>query len=365
MGGFLPGSSPADMFSRCLRSSSTLFRRTALRSISSAPINPVITVIDGDGIGPELMDSVSGVLAAADVPVTLQRFSGPEELDVDEVIISLSTNGVGLKGPLHTPVRGLTPSRNLKIRKALGLYANIVPIKSVPGIKTRHSDVDFVVIRENTEGEYSGLEHNVAPGVVQSLKVITRTASMRIARHAFEYAQENGRQKVTAIHKANIQKLSDGEFLHCCRAVADEFSGIEYNEMIIDNASMQMVMNPQQFDVVLTPNLYGAILQNIGSGLVGGPGILPGSNVGPRGHAVFESGTRHVGLDISGKNITNPIGTLLTSVMMLRHLKLNSHATKIETAVFDTITDNKVRTPDIGGTNSTREFTKAVIDKLS
>merc|ERR1711879_195475 len=228
MGGFLPGSSPADMFSRCLRSSSTLFRRTALRSISSAPINPVITVIDGDGIGPELMDSVSGVLAAADVPVTLQRFSGPEELDVDEVIISLSTNGVGLKGPLHTPVHGHT-SRNLRIRRALGLFADIVPIKNIPGIETRHQDVDFVVVRENTEGEYSGLEHNVAPGVVQSLKVITRAASLRIARYAFNYAQENGRQKVTAIHKANIQKLSDGEFLHLMRVGDSNFASCTHS----------------------------------------------------------------------------------------------------------------------------------------
>jgi len=355
------------MLSRCLRSTSSGFLRyNALRNSSSSSGHPLITVIDGDGIGPELMDSVSGVLAAADVPVTLQRFSGPDELDVDELIISLSTNMVGIKGPLYTPhsQTGKT-SRNLRIRKALGLFANVVPIKTIPGIETRHKDVDFVVIRENTEGEYSGLEHNIAPGVVQSLKVITRNASLRIARHAFQYAEENGRQKVTAIHKANIQKLSDGEFLACCRTVAEEYSGIEYNEMIIDNASMQMVMNPQQFDVVLTPNLYGAILQNIGSGLVGGPGILPGSNVGTQGHAVFESGTRHVGFDISNRNVANPVGSLLTSVMMLRHIKLNSYANKIEKAVFDTITEKSVRTVDIGGTSTTREFTKAVIDRLS
>jgi len=355
-----------NMLSRLLRTTSSgFFRYNAMRNSSSGATNPLITVIDGDGIGPELMDSVTGVLAAADVPVTLQRFSGPEEIDVDELIISLSTNMVGIKGPLHTPAQTAGTSRNLKIRKALGLFANIVPIKNIPGIETRHKDVDFVVVRENTEGEYSGLEHNVAPGVVQSLKVITRASSLRIARYAFQYAQENGRQKVTAIHKANIQKLSDGEFLACCRAVAEEYSGIEYNEMIIDNASMQMVMNPQQFDVVLTPNLYGAILQNIGSGLVGGPGILPGSNVGPRGHAVFESGTRHVGFDISNRNVANPIGSLLTSVMMLRHIKLNSYANKIENAVFDTITEKSVRTKDIGGTSTTREFTKAVIDRLS
>lgn len=325
--------------------------------------NPVITVIDGDGIGPELMDSVSGILAAADVPVTLERFSGPN-LDIDEIIISLSTNGIGLKGPLFTPAQHGEPSRGMKIRKALRLYANVVPIKNIPGIETRHKDVDFVVIRENTEGEYSGLEHTIAPDVVQSLKVITRSASLRIAKYAFQYAEENGRQKVTAIHKANIQKLSDGEFLACCRAISKEFPGITYNEMIIDNASMQMVMNPQQFDVVLTPNLYGAILQNVGSGLVGGPGILPGSNVGIGGHAMFESGMRHVGLDIKGKGVSNPTGSILTSVMMLRHMKLNSYAARIEQAVFSTIMENKVRTKDIGGHNTTREFTKAVIDHL-
>merc|ERR1712063_84312 len=364
------------MFARVLRSPitrqlafqrSVRFNSDAL-GLDAAPLHatkPTITIVDGDGIGPELMDSVVGVLSAAEVPITWERFStqGDNELDIDELIISLSSNRVGLKGPLYTPVHGKA-SRNMRIRRAIDLFANVVPIRNIPGIETRHKDVDFVVIRENTEGEYSGLEHLVAPGVVQSLKVITRSASLRIARFAFQYAVENGRQKVTAIHKANIQKLSDGEFLACCRAVAEEFPGIAYEEMIIDNASMQMVMNPQQFDVVLTPNLYGAILQNVGSGLVGGPGIHPGSNVGIGGHAMFESGMRHVGLDIKGKGVSNPTGSILTSVMMLRHMKMNSFATRIEEAVFDTIKEKQVRTRDIGGSNTTREVTKAVIDKL-
>jgi len=348
-------------------SSSILRRSISTRCYSSH--TPMITIIDGDGIGPELMDSVVGVLSAAEVPITWERFSniGSDHSDsIDELVISLSSNRVGLKGPLFTPVNAHgVKSRNLRIRRSIDLFANIVPIKSIPTIKCRHDDVDLVVIRENTEGEYSSLENMVAPGVVQSLKVITRSASLRIARYAFDYAVRHNRKKVTAVHKANIQKLSDGEFLSCCRAVAEEFPDIEYEEMIVDNASMQMVMRPQQFDVVLTPNLYGAILQNIASGLVGGPGIVPGANVGTRGHAVFESGARHVGFDISGKNIADPIGSLLTSVMMLRHLDLNEHATRIENAVYETVREKQVRTQDIGGTSTTRQFTKAVIDNLA
>lgn len=310
------------------------------------------------------MNSVVGVLSAANVPITWERFgSSTHEGELDELIISLSSNRVGLKGPLHTPVHG-EMSRNLRMRKAIDLFANVVPIKNIPGIEARHSNVDFVVIRENTEGEYSGLEHMIAPGVVQSLKVITANASLRIAKFAFQFAMEQGRQKVTAIHKANIQKLSDGQFLSSCREISKEYPGIKYEEMIIDNASMQMVQNPEQFDVVLTPNLYGAILQNIGSGLVGGPGIVSGANVGTKGHAVFESGARHVGFDISGKNIADPIGSLLTSVMMLRHMKLETYASQIENAVFSVIQEKQVRTVDIGGDSTTRQFTKAVIDRL-
>merc|ERR1712063_13994 len=353
-----------------------LGRRVSQSLYSSVANPPRVTLVEGDGIGPEIMGSVVGVFAAADVPIEWEYFrSGrvnerdlhEDDINIDELLVSLSRNGIALKGPLYTPIQGWS-SRNMRIRKVLDLFANVVPIKNIPGIETRHDNVDFIVIRENTEGEYTGLEHEISYGIVQSLKVITHSASLRIADFAFNYAKTNNRKKVTAIHKANIQKLSDGEFLACCREVSKDYPDIEYNEMIIDNASMQMVMNPQQFDVVVTPNLYGAILQNIGSGLIGGPGILAGANYGKRGTALFELGVRHVGFDIANRNIADPIGGLLAGVMMLRHLDMNEYANRIESAVYNTIADtsnDRKRTRDLGGESTTREFTKAVIDRLA
>lgn len=350
---------------RAVSSAQSAFGASAVRMVASNPNKALrVTLVDGDGIGPEITSSVVGVFNAANVPIHWDQFSKVETNDdVDDLIISLSRNRVGIKGPLHTSTGKGQVSRNLRIRKALDLFANVVPFKPVPGIKTRHDNVDFVVIRENTEGEYSGLEHEVAPGIVQSSKVITTEGSLRIANFAFEYAKTNGRKKVTAVHKANIQKLSDGEFLRCCRSIAEDYPDIEYNEMIVDNCSMQLALRPEQFDVMITPNLYGTIIQNIGAGLIGGPGILPGRNVGYYG-ILFESGARHVGMDIGGKNTANPTGMLLSGVDMLRHLQLYRHAELVESAIMRVLENREVVTPDLGGTGTTKQFTKAVIDNI-
>lgn len=251
------------------------------------------------------------------------------------------------------------------MRKDLDIYASVALIKNIPGHDSRHKNVDFAIIRENTEGEYSGMEHQSYPGVVESLKVITREKSERIARFAFDFAMKNNRKKVTCIHKANIMKLADGLFLRTCRDVAKlyESVGIEFQDMIVDNTAMQLVANPQQFDVMVMPNLYGSIVSNVGAALIGSPGTIPGANIGKE-FAVFEPGCRHVGKDIQGKNIANPTSMLLSGVMMLRHLGLNSHADSVGNAILDVYAEGKVRTSDIGGSSSTTEFTDAVVSKL-
>ena len=267
-------------------------------------------------------------------------------------------------GILHTPVeRSGHQSFNVALRQELDIYASIVLIKNIPGYKTRHDNVDFCIIRENTEGEYSGLEHQSVPGVVESLKIITRAKSERIAKFAFSFAQANHRQKVTCIHKANIMKLADGLFRNTVLEVAKEFPTIESNDMIVDNASMQAVSRPQQFDVMVMPNLYGGILSNVGAALVGGPGIVPGCNMG-REVAVFEPGCRHVGLDIKGKDQANPTAIILSGSMLLRHLGLDDHANRISKAVYDVISEGKSRTRDMGGSATTHEFTRAVLDHM-
>jgi len=327
---------------------------------------PHVTLVPGDGIGPEVIDSVRGVFAAAGVPIIWDRFDHhfSDSTDIQEIITSISRNGVCLKGPLFTP-SGFSGrmSRNLQIRRALDMFVNIIPIKSIPGIKTRYENVDLVIVRENTEGEYVGLEHEVAPGVVESTKVISYEASTRIARFAFEFARMYNRKKVTAIHKANIQKLSDGEFLNCCRTVSKDYTDIIYNEMIVDNCSMQLVANPQQFDVMLTPNLYGTIAANIAAGLVGGPGVISGVNVGLRGQAIFESGLRHVGHNIEGRDLANPFGTLFSACHMLRFLELDSYADRIEQSLRSVISRH-ILPHDLGGKASTKQLTQAVINNL-
>jgi isocitrate dehydrogenase (NAD+) len=331
-----------------------------------------VTLIPGDGIGAEVAESVKTVFKADNVPVEFEQVdvSGVDTGDkhseelFQESISSLRRNKLGLKGILHTPIeRSGHQSFNVALRQELDIYASIVLIKNIPGYKTRHSNVDICIIRENTEGEYSGLEHQSVSGVVESLKIITREKSERIAKFAFAFALANNRKKVTCIHKANIMKLADGLFRNTFKQVAKEYPTLETNDMIVDNASMQCVSRPQQFDVMVMPNLYGGILSNIGAALVGGPGIVPGCNMG-RNVAVFEPGCRHVGLDIKGKDQANPTAMILSGSMLLRHLGLDEHANRISKAVYDVIGDGKVRTRDLGGQATTHEFTRAVLDKM-
>ncbi|KLJ11886.1 isocitrate dehydrogenase [NAD] subunit 1, mitochondrial [Blastomyces silverae] len=353
--------------------------RAAFATIQSDIFKPTkyggkytVTLIPGDGIGAEVAESVKTIFKADNVPIEWEQVdvSGvdagnkhSEDL-FKESIASLRRNKLGLKGILHTPVeRSGHQSFNVALRQELDIYASIVLIKNIPGYKTRHDNVDLCIIRENTEGEYSGLEHQSVSGVVESLKIITRAKSERIAKFAFSFALANNRKKVTCIHKANIMKLADGLFRSTFHKVAESYPTLETNDMIVDNASMQAVARPQQFDVMVMPNLYGGILSNVGAALVGGPGIVPGCNMG-REVAVFEPGCRHVGLDIKGKDQANPTALILSGSMLLRHLGLDEHANRISKAVYDVIGEGVTRTRDMGGQASTHEFTRAVLDKM-
>ena len=329
-----------------------------------------VTLIPGDGAGQEITDSVKQIFESQKVPIDWEvvEVSGVESETgknhgVDEAVESLKRNKVGLKGILYTSTGKSAKSLNVALRKELDIYASLVLIKNIPGVKGIYDGIDFALVRENTEGEYSGLEHQSYPGVVESLKIMTRFKSERIAKFAFDFANKNNRKLVTAIHKANIMKLGDGLFRQTVKDVGQDYPGIEVSDLIVDNASMQAVAKPQQFDVLVTPNLYGTILSNIGAALIGGPGLVPGANFG-REYSVFEPGCRHVGLDIKGKNTANPTAMILSSTMMLRHLGLNDYADKISKATYDVIAEGKVRTNDIGGTSSTTEFTEAIINKL-
>ncbi|KAG6873772.1 isocitrate dehydrogenase (NAD(+)) idh1 [Termitomyces sp. Mi166 len=345
--------------------------RNALFAAARPLLAQSVTLIPGDGIGAEITDSVKEIFDHVNAPIEWEQYdvsgmSSSGEALFKQAMESLKRNRVGLKGILFTPI---SPSGhiswNVAMRQQLDIYASVVLCKSLPGFPTRHSNVDFAIIRENTEGEYSGLEHQSYPGVVESLKVSTRAKAERISRFAFDFALKNNRKKVTCVHKANIMKLGDGLFLNTFRRVAEEYksSGIEFNDMIVDNTSMQLVARPGQFDVMVMPNLYGAIVSNIGAALVGGPGIVPGCNVG-REYALFEPGCRHVANDIMGTNRANPAAMILSATMMLRHLGLDSIANSIATATFDVINSGKVRTADMGGSATTSEFTSAVIQKL-
>ncbi|KAF3006051.1 isocitrate dehydrogenase (NAD(+)) idh1 [Curvularia kusanoi] len=331
-----------------------------------------VTLIPGDGIGAEVSESVKAIFKADNVPIEWEQVdvSGVDSGNVHseellrESIASLKRNKLGLKGILHTPIeRSGHRSFNVALRQELDIYASIVLLKNIPGYATRHKDIDFAIIRENTEGEYSGLEHQSVNGVVESLKIITREKSERIAKFAFAFALANNRKKVTCIHKANIMKLADGLFRNTVKRVGEDYPTIETNDMIVDNASMQCVSRPQQFDVMVMPNLYGGILSNIGAGLVGGPGIVPGCNMG-REVALFEPGCRHVGLDIKGKDQANPTALILSAAMMLRHLGLDDHANRISQSVYKVIADGAVRTRDMGGNSTTKEFTKAILGQM-
>ena len=299
-----------------------------------------VTLIPGDGIGPEVAEATVRAVDATGVLIEWERVEAGVralaeygQLIPDDVYASLEFTRVGLKGPTATPIAGGHQSINVALRKKLGLYTNFRPVRMLPGLKTRFHDVpiNLAIFRENTEDLYSGLEHEVVPGVVESLKIITRLASMRIARAAFEYARREGRRKVTAIHKANIMKLSDGLFLKCCREVASEFPEVAYNELIVDNACMQMVMRPETFDLLVLPNLYGDIISDLAAGLVGGLGIVPGANIGDH-HAIFEA-VHGTAPDIAGKGLANPTALMQSAVLMLSRLGEREASARLESAI--------------------------------
>lgn len=330
----------------------------------------IITLIPGDGIGPEVTTPTMEIIKAAGVEVEWESFhagaAGLEEYGKtvsDELMASIKKNRVALKGPLTTPIGEGFSSANVELRKTLDLYANFRPVKNLPGVKSRYDQVDLIVIRENTEDLYSGIEHVVVPGVVESLKIITEYASTRIARFAFNLARAEGRKMVTAVHKANIMKLSDGLFLNCARKVAAGYPEIEYNEMIVDNACMQLVLDPLRFDILLLENLYGDIVSDLAAGLVGGLGLVPGANVGNE-VAVFET-VHGSAPDIKGKNKANPTAMLLAAVMMLKHIGEREAGEKIYSALARVFEKRKIFTPDLGGTCSTTEFAKAIIKEMA
>ncbi|XP_023636164.1 isocitrate dehydrogenase [NAD] catalytic subunit 5, mitochondrial [Capsella rubella] len=335
---------------------------------STTPITA--TMFPGDGIGPEIAESVKKVFTTAGVPIEWEEHYVGTEIDPRtqsfltwESLESVRRNKVGLKGPMATPIGKGHRSLNLTLRKELNLYANVRPCYSLPGYKTRYDDVDLITIRENTEGEYSGLEHQVVRGVVESLKIITRQASLRVAEYAFLYAKTHGRERVSAIHKANIMQKTDGLFLKCCREVAEKYPEITYEEVVIDNCCMMLVKNPALFDVLVMPNLYGDIISDLCAGLVGGLGLTPSCNIGEDGVALAEA-VHGSAPDIAGKNLANPTALLLSGVMMLRHLKLNEQAEQIHSAIINTIAEGKYRTADLGGSSTTTDFTKAICDHL-
>ncbi|XP_049610468.1 isocitrate dehydrogenase [NAD] subunit gamma, mitochondrial [Syngnathus scovelli] len=325
-----------------------------------------VTLIPGDGIGPELFSHVREVFRFSCVPVdfeVVQVNSALEtEDDINNAITAIRRNGVALKGNIETR-HNMPPSvksGNNLLRTSLDLYANVMHCQSLPGVQTRHKNIDILIVRENTEGEYSSLEHESVSGVVESLKIITRNNSLRIAEYAFRLAREKGRRRVTAIHKANIMKLGDGLFLQCCKEVASGYPDITFDSMIVDNTTMQLVSKPQQFDVMVMPNLYGNVVSNVCAGLVGGPGLVPGANYG-QNYAVFETATRNTGKSIANKNIANPTALLLASCMMLDHLKLYDHANLIRNAVLTTMNETRLHTADIGGQGTTSEVVQSIM----
>ncbi|HEX8336662.1 MAG TPA: isocitrate dehydrogenase (NAD(+)) [Pyrinomonadaceae bacterium] len=329
-----------------------------------------ITLIPGDGIGPEVSSAVVRIIEAAGVDIKWEtHYAGAQALEKfgstlpEELLESIKRNKVALKGPITTPVgKGFT-SVNVGLRKALDLYANVRPVRALPNVPARYPELDLVVVRENTEDLYSGIEHVVVPGVVESIKIITEKASTRIARYAFEFARREGRRKVTAVHKANIMKLSDGLFLDCFRMVAADYPEVEADDKIVDNACMQLVMRPEQFDIMLLENLYGDIVSDLCAGLIGGLGLVPGANIGELG-AVFEA-VHGSAPDIAGQGIANPTALLQSGILMLRHLGEREAADRVEKAMLKVYTDGEVRTRDVGGTSHTDEFAHAIIQAMA
>jgi isocitrate dehydrogenase (NAD+) len=329
-----------------------------------------VTLIPGDGIGPELADATRRVLDASGVEFEWEVVEAGEAVMArhgtplpDSVLASIQRNRVAIKGPITTPVGEGFRSVNVTLRQALGLYANLRPARSIQGLKTRYDDVDLVIVRENTEDLYAGIEHRVGRDAAESIKIITREASERIARFAFEYAVTNGRQKVTAVHKANIMKLSDGLFLEACRAVAADYEGrIEFEDRIVDNMCMQLVQKPDLYDVLVLPNLYGDIVSDLAAGLVGGLGVAPGANIGTEA-AVFEA-VHGSAPKYAGQNKANPTALILSGVLMLRHIGRPDVATRVEDALRAVVAEGRWTTYDLGGPAGTSEFTEAIIDRL-
>jgi isocitrate dehydrogenase (NAD+) len=329
-----------------------------------------VTLIPGDGIGPEVTQAVVRILEATGVQFEWERFAaGAEAFEIYGEYIpaalyqSIERNGVALKGPVTTPIGGGFKSINVTLRKRFDLFANFRPVRNLPGLETKWPGVDLIIVRENTEGEYVGLEHEVVPGVVESIKVITEKGSTRIAKFAFEYARKHGRKKIHSIHKANIMKLSDGLFLRCARQVAEGFPDVAYAEHLIDNTCMQLVMNPWQYDTLLLENLYGDIVSDLCAGLVGGLGLVPGANLG-LDCAIFEA-VHGSAPDIAGKDVANPTALLQSAILMLRHLDEAEAADKVQKAMETVYAERKTLTRDVGGTAGTSQFADAVLAAMS
>ncbi|KAH7275587.1 NAD-dependent isocitrate dehydrogenase [Fusarium solani] len=332
--------------------------------------NFLVSLIEGDGIGPEISQSVKDIFAAAKTPIAWEPVDvtpiikdGKTAIPQD-AIDNIEKNKVALKGPLATPVGKGHVSLNLTLRRTFNLFANLRPCRSVAGYETPYDNVDTVLIRENTEGEYSGIEHVVVDGVVQSIKLITREASERVLRFAFQHAESIGRKKVRVVHKATIMKLSDGLFLKVAEEVAKDFPGIEFDAELLDNSCLKMVTDPTPYNdkVLVMPNLYGDILSDMCAGLIGGLGLTPSGNIGDE-CSIFEA-VHGSAPDIAGKGLANPTALLLSSIMMLRHMGLTEHASRIETAIFDTLAEGKALTGDLGGKAKTHEYAQAIISRL-
>lgn len=328
-----------------------------------------ITLILGDGIGPEVISSTVKIIEAAGISINWELVeSGENAIETygtplpDYVINSIKKNKVALKGPVTTPIGKGFRSINVALRQGLNLFANIRPIKSYDGIDSLHKNVDFIIVRENTEDLYAGVEHMVGEDAAESIKIITRKASERICRYAFELAKKEGRKKVTLAHKANIMKLSDGLFLQCGRKISEEYGDIEFEDVIIDAMCMKLVQSPQNYEVIVAPNLYGDILSDLSAGLIGGLGLAPGANIGKE-IAVFEP-VHGSAPDIAGKNIANPTSAILSGITMLKHIGESESAIKIEKALMDTLKDKNCRTIDLGGSLGTKEFTEEIINRM-
>jgi isocitrate dehydrogenase (NAD+) len=329
-----------------------------------------VTLIPGDGIGPEITDAAARVIDAsgADIDWEIQEagmkvFARDNKAVPDALLESIRRNKIAFKGPLTTFVGKGFSSANVTLRKELDLYANLRPVRNLAGIASRYENVDLVIVRENTEDLYAGIEHVVVPGVTASIKIITSLASERIARFAFDYARKRNRRKVTAVHKANIMKLTDGLFLESARKVAAEYPDIEFEDQIVDALCMKLVMDPHRFDVLLLSNLYGDIVSDLAAGLVGGLGVVPGANYGDE-YAVFEA-VHGSAPDIAGKGIANPLAILFSGIMMLRWIGRDDIADRIKYAAFAVLQEGKVRTPDLGGSASTEQFADAIISALN